>query len=74
MNASNENSLEAHSFLQLIASFGIASGFNGEELSRLIPVVSPRRQVLICVVTFLGYTYLSYLQIKIFVYNICTIN
>jgi len=51
MDASNGNSLEANAFLQLIANFGIASGFNEEELFRLIPVVSPCRQVLICVVT-----------------------
>ncbi|KAJ1399384.1 Frigida-like [Sesbania bispinosa] len=44
MDASNGNSLEAHAFLQLLASFGIASGFNVEELSRLIPMVSRRRQ------------------------------
>ncbi|KAJ1399385.1 Frigida-like [Sesbania bispinosa] len=44
MDASNGNSLEAHAFLQLLASFDIASGFNEEELSRLIPVVSRRRQ------------------------------
>lgn len=44
MDASNGNSLEAHAFLQLLASFGIASDFNEEELSRLIPTVSRRRQ------------------------------
>ncbi|XVF32017.1 hypothetical protein REPUB_Repub17cG0045200 [Reevesia pubescens] len=44
MDASNGNSLEAHAFLQLLATFGIASGFNEEELSRLIPMVSRRRQ------------------------------
>lgn len=44
IDASNGNSLEAHAFLQLIASFGIASDFNEEELSRLIPMVSRRRQ------------------------------
>ncbi|KAL2319405.1 hypothetical protein Fmac_028374 [Flemingia macrophylla] len=44
MDASNGNSLEAHAFLQLVASFGIASGFDEEELSRLIPMVSRRRQ------------------------------
>ncbi|OIW01065.1 hypothetical protein TanjilG_14248 [Lupinus angustifolius] len=44
IDASNGNSLEAHAFLQLIASFGIASNFNEEELSRLIPLVSRRRQ------------------------------
>ncbi|XP_054784030.1 FRIGIDA-like protein 3 [Prosopis cineraria] len=45
MDASNGNSLEAHAFLQLLASFGIASDFNEEELSRLIPMVSRRRQI-----------------------------
>ncbi|CAL0329530.1 unnamed protein product [Lupinus luteus] len=44
VDASNGNSLEAHAFLQLIASFGIASDFNEEELSRLVPMVSRRRQ------------------------------
>ncbi|KAE9603413.1 hypothetical protein Lal_00008224 [Lupinus albus] len=44
IDASNGNSLEAHAFLQLIATFGIASDFNEEELSRLIPTVSRRRQ------------------------------
>ncbi|OIW18853.1 hypothetical protein TanjilG_25296 [Lupinus angustifolius] len=44
IDASNGNSLEAHAFLQLLASFGIASDFNEEELSRLIPMVSRRRQ------------------------------
>ncbi|XVF14418.1 hypothetical protein REPUB_Repub09cG0057500 [Reevesia pubescens] len=44
MKASNGNSLEAHAFLQLLATFGIASGFNEDELSRLIPMVSRRRQ------------------------------
>jgi hypothetical protein len=44
VDASNGNSLEAHAFLQLLASFGIASDFNEEELSRLIPMVSRRRQ------------------------------
>lgn len=41
---SNGNSLEAHAFLQLLATFYIASDFNEEELSRLIPMVSRRRQ------------------------------
>lgn len=41
---SNGNSLEAHAFLQLLATFSIASDFNEEELSRLIPMVSRRRQ------------------------------
>ncbi|MBA0605616.1 hypothetical protein Godav_018170 [Gossypium davidsonii] len=44
MDASNGNSLEAHAFLQLLATFRIASDFNEEELSRLIPMVSRRRQ------------------------------
>ncbi|OMO59245.1 Frigida-like protein [Corchorus olitorius] len=44
IDASNGNSLEAHAFLQLLATFGIASDFNEEELSRLIPMVSRRRQ------------------------------
>lgn len=44
MDASNGNSLEAHAFLQLLATFGIASDFNEGELSRLIPMVSRRRQ------------------------------
>ncbi|KAK8611687.1 hypothetical protein V6N13_131733 [Hibiscus sabdariffa] len=44
MDASNDNSLEAHAFLQLLATFVIASDFNEEELSRLIPMVSRRRQ------------------------------
>lgn len=44
MDANNGNSLEAHAFLQLLASFGIASGFDEEELSRLVPMVSRRRQ------------------------------
>ncbi|XP_039057602.1 FRIGIDA-like protein 3 isoform X2 [Hibiscus syriacus] len=44
LGASNGNSLEAHAFLQLLATFGIASDFNEEELSRLIPMVSRRRQ------------------------------
>lgn len=44
MDASNGNSLEAHAFLQLLATFGIASDFDVEELSRLIPMVSRRRQ------------------------------
>lgn len=41
---SNGNSLEAHAFLQLLATFAIASDFNEEKLSRLIPMVSRRRQ------------------------------
>lgn len=44
LDANNGNSLEAHAFLQLLASFQIASDFDEEELSRLIPMVSRRRQ------------------------------
>ncbi|KAM1684099.1 hypothetical protein TB2_034797 [Malus domestica] len=44
MDASNGNSLEAHAFLQLLGTFGITSGFDEEELFRLIPMVSRRRQ------------------------------
>ncbi|GLU03914.1 hypothetical protein SLE2022_210850 [Rubroshorea leprosula] len=44
MDCSNGNSLAAHAFLQLLVTFAIASDFNEEELSRLIPMVSRRRQ------------------------------
>ncbi|XP_051143787.1 FRIGIDA-like protein 3 [Andrographis paniculata] len=44
IDASNGNSLEAHAFLQLLASFGINSDFDQEFLSKLIPMVSRRRQ------------------------------
>lgn len=43
-DASNGNSLEAHAFLQLLATFGINSHFDQESLSKLIPMVSRRRQ------------------------------
>lgn len=43
-DASSGNSLEAHAFLQLLATFGINSGFDQESLSKLIPMVSRRRQ------------------------------
>ncbi|CAM8944904.1 unnamed protein product [Rhodiola kirilowii] len=42
--ASSGNSLEAHAFLQLIATFDIASNFNQEELFRYLPMVCRRRQ------------------------------
>ncbi|XP_010251408.1 PREDICTED: FRIGIDA-like protein 3 [Nelumbo nucifera] len=45
IDASSGNSLEAHAFLQLLASFGISSDFNQEEISKLIPSVSRRRQM-----------------------------
>ncbi|KAL6563506.1 hypothetical protein OROGR_002465 [Orobanche gracilis] len=44
VDASNGNSLEAHAFLQLLASFGINSDFDQDCLSKLIPMVSRRRQ------------------------------
>lgn len=44
VDASNGNSLEAHAFLQLLATFGINSDFDHECLSKLIPMVSRRRQ------------------------------
>ncbi|KAK1428546.1 hypothetical protein QVD17_17382 [Tagetes erecta] len=44
LDASNGNSLEAHAFLQLIATFGIDSDFVHEDLSKLIPMVSRRHQ------------------------------
>lgn len=43
-DASNGNSLEAHAFLQLLATFDINSHFDQESLSKLIPMVSRRRQ------------------------------
>ncbi|PIN17479.1 hypothetical protein CDL12_09857 [Handroanthus impetiginosus] len=43
-DASNGNSLEAHAFLQLLATFGINSDFDQVSLSKLIPMVSRRRQ------------------------------
>ncbi|KAJ8527159.1 hypothetical protein K7X08_029636 [Anisodus acutangulus] len=44
VDANNGNSLEAHAFLQLLATFRINSSFNQENLSKLIPMVSRRRQ------------------------------
>lgn len=44
VDANNGNSLEAHAFLQLLATFGINSDFDQESLSKLIPMVSRRRQ------------------------------
>ncbi|KAF5759336.1 hypothetical protein HanXRQr2_Chr16g0740011 [Helianthus annuus] len=44
VDASNGNSLEAHAFLQLVATFGIDSDFAQENLSKLIPMVCRRRQ------------------------------
>ncbi|EFH40152.1 hypothetical protein ARALYDRAFT_331248 [Arabidopsis lyrata subsp. lyrata] len=44
MDACNGNSLEAHAFLQLLASFAIVGDFKEDELLKLIPMVSRRRQ------------------------------
>ncbi|KAL4587890.1 hypothetical protein LXL04_000766 [Taraxacum kok-saghyz] len=44
LDASNGNSLEAHGFLQLVATFGIDSDFVHDDLSKLIPMVSRRHQ------------------------------
>eukprot|EP00262_Sarcandra_glabra_P003053 TRINITY_DN134_c0_g2_i1.p1 TRINITY_DN134_c0_g2~~TRINITY_DN134_c0_g2_i1.p1 ORF type:complete len:586 (+),score=135.88 TRINITY_DN134_c0_g2_i1:142-1758(+) len=44
IDSSSGNSLEAHAFLQLLATFGIASEFDQEEICKLIPTVSRRRQ------------------------------
>ncbi|CAI9107254.1 OLC1v1006572C2 [Oldenlandia corymbosa var. corymbosa] len=44
VDASSGNSLEAHAFLQLLATFGINSDFDQDNLSKLIPMVSRRRQ------------------------------
>ncbi|GFZ01816.1 FRIGIDA-like protein [Actinidia rufa] len=44
VDANNGNSLEAHAFLQLLATFGIDSDFDQVDLSKLIPMVSRRRQ------------------------------
>lgn len=44
VDASNGNSLEAHAFLQLLATFGINSDFDQGILCKLIPMVSRRHQ------------------------------
>ncbi|KZV25732.1 FRIGIDA-like protein isoform 1 [Dorcoceras hygrometricum] len=44
VDANNGNSLEAHAFLQLLATYGINSDFDEETLTKLIPMVSRRRQ------------------------------
>ncbi|KAI3923283.1 hypothetical protein MKW92_033232 [Papaver armeniacum] len=44
IDASNGNSLEAEAFLQLLATFRIASEFNEEELCKLVLAVARRRQ------------------------------
>ncbi|CAO2826470.1 unnamed protein product [Amaranthus hypochondriacus] len=44
IEAGSGNSLEAHAFLQLLSTFSIASDFDAEELIKLVPLVSRRRQ------------------------------
>eukprot|EP01018_Ginkgo_biloba_P014806 Gb_24860 [translate_table: standard] len=44
IDAANGNSLEAQAFLQLLATFGIASEYDEEELCKLVLAVSRRRQ------------------------------
>ncbi|KAL7587978.1 hypothetical protein Lser_V15G39256 [Lactuca serriola] len=44
LDASNGNSLEAHAFLQLVATFGIDSCFVKEDLIKLVPMVARRHQ------------------------------
>ncbi|XP_042508690.1 FRIGIDA-like protein 3 isoform X2 [Macadamia integrifolia] len=44
IDAANGNSLEAEAFLWLLATYKIASEFDEEELSKLVPAVARRRQ------------------------------
>ncbi|KAG6488949.1 FRIGIDA-like protein 3 [Zingiber officinale] len=44
IEASSGNSLEAHAFLQLLATFDIISEFEQNEICKLIPAVTRRRQ------------------------------
>lgn len=44
IDIANANSLEAHAFLQLLATFRIASEFDEEQLCKLVLVVPRRRQ------------------------------
>lgn len=44
IDASNGNCLEAHAFLQLLATFGISAEYNEDDMCRLLPYVSRRRQ------------------------------
>lgn len=44
LDASNGNSLEAHAFLQLVATFGIDGCFVKDDLVKLVPMVARRRQ------------------------------
>jgi hypothetical protein len=44
IDASNGNCLEAHAFLQLLATFGISAEYSDDDLCKLLPSVSRRRQ------------------------------
>ncbi|XP_068665134.1 FRIGIDA-like protein 3 [Aristolochia californica] len=44
IDGSSGNSLEVHAFLQLLATFGIASEFDKDDICKLIPSVARRRQ------------------------------
>lgn len=44
IDASSGNSLEVHAFLQLLATFQVSSEFDREQICKLIPAVSRRRQ------------------------------
>ncbi|CAL9203560.1 unnamed protein product [Musa hybrid cultivar] len=44
IEATSGNSLEAHAFLQLLATFDIDSQFDQDEICKLIPAVTRRRQ------------------------------
>ncbi|RRT64286.1 hypothetical protein BHM03_00050218 [Ensete ventricosum] len=44
IEATSGNSLEAHAFLQLLATFDIVSQFDQDEICKLIPAVTRRRQ------------------------------
>ncbi|WOL01300.1 FRIGIDA-like protein 3 [Canna indica] len=44
IEASSGNSLEAHAFLQLLATFHIVSEFDQDEICKLIPAVTRRRK------------------------------
>jgi len=44
IDAINGNCLEAHAFLQLLATFGISAEYNEDDLCKLLPYVSRRRQ------------------------------
>ncbi|KAJ1288310.1 hypothetical protein BS78_02G079400 [Paspalum vaginatum] len=45
IDASNGNCLEAHAFLQLLATFGIADEYNEDDMCKLLPYVSRRRVI-----------------------------